>query len=493
MTSIPLTLAALATSAVPGLTVFGVRELEPNTDYAEAVIVSEDAELLVRVPRTQAGETAQRAELLGLAALTEGPRSELPFLVPEPLGITRAGQTRAVVTSYLPGASFDVADLREDSLLLESLAASIAAIHSLPASVAQAGGLPVRTADDARLAATRIIDRAEKTRLVPETVARRWLSVVEASELWDFAPVVVHGTLTDEQVLVIDDRVSGVLGWSGFAVDDPALDFTWLLGAGSEVLTGVLERYADLHNPGVLDKLRSRVALYHELEVAKWLLHGVDTHDQEIIDDAVSMLDNLVAGGHTLNSIVAKARSGVPLTSDEAESILSETPEVVDYLSETAAYEALDEERMFSRERLDAAAPLRAVDVDAAVEAALAAADAAEAAAAAGVPAGADVAAASDEASNDGAGWQSADKPDAGQPDAQPTEDVLPDIDYSALTAARAAAKRTAEAEAAHAAEAADAGAAGAADAENATDVLATEQFDFGDWNPNDEGSKPSK
>lgn len=347
MASIPLTLAALATSAVPDLTVFGARALGPDSDYAAAVIVSENAELLVRVPRNEAAEATQRGELLGLAALTEGPRSQLPFAIPESLGITRAGQTRAVVTTHLAGSAFDIADLHEDALLIDSIAQVIASIHSLPQSVAQQGGLPVRSANDARLAATRTIDRAEQTRLVPEVVRRRWLSVVEDASLWDFAPSMVHGTLSEDLLRVEGDRITGVLGWSGLAVDDPALDLFWLLGANSAVLDAVLERYADLHNPGVLAKLSSRIALYHELEVARWLLQGVTTHDQEIIDDAVAMLDRLVTSGQTLTSALAKARSRAPLSADEAEQILSETPEVTDFLSDTAAYEALDEDRMF--------------------------------------------------------------------------------------------------------------------------------------------------
>lgn len=379
MASIPLTLAALATSAVTDLTVFGARALEPNPDFVEAVIVSEDAELLVRVPRTQAAEALQRGELLGLAALTEGPRSQLPFAVPEPLGMTRAGQTRAVVTSHLAGGSFDVTDLQTDSLLLESIARTIASIHSLPVSVAQHGGLAVHSANDARLAATRIIDRAEQTRLVPEVVRRRWLGVVEDASLWDFAPSMVHGTLDETQLRIEDDRVTGVLGWSRLAVDDPALDFTWLLGASPEVLDAVLERYADLHNPGVLAKLRSRAALYHELEVARWLLQGVDTHNQEIVDDAVAMLDRLIGSGHTLTSSLTQAQGRSPLSAAEAEQILSETPEVVDFLSDTAAYEALDEDRMFG-ESTQFAEPLTAAEADAASAAAgdAAASDAAE-------------------------------------------------------------------------------------------------------------------
>jgi len=34
--------------------------------------------------------------------------------------------------------------------------------------------------------------------------------------------------------------------------------------------------------------------LYAELEIAKWLLHGTDSRSNEIIDDAVEMLNRLL-------------------------------------------------------------------------------------------------------------------------------------------------------------------------------------------------------
>ncbi|QZY52472.1 phosphotransferase [Leucobacter tenebrionis] len=347
MATIPFTLAALATSAVPGLVVFGVRAHEGDESFASAVVASADAELLVRVPRTQAAEVQQSAELLGIAALTEGPRSRLPFDVPETLGMTRAGDTRAVVSTMLSGETFETEDLSDDALLLQPVAEAIGAIHDLPTSVAQNGGLPVRSAQDLRLLTTRLIDRAEMTRMLPETVLRRWQQTVEAASVWDFTPTVVHGSLDAEQILVEEDRVTGVLGWSELSVGDPASDLAWLLAAGPEVLDAVLARYARNRNTGSLSHLRVRAALYHELEVARWLLHGVDSHDQAVIDDAVGMLDRMVGSSGALGAAVFAARNRSPLGESEVSALLDETPEVVDHLSDTAAYEALDEDRMF--------------------------------------------------------------------------------------------------------------------------------------------------
>ncbi|MFT4231278.1 MAG: phosphotransferase [Leucobacter sp.] len=358
MATIPFTLAALATSAVPGLVVFGVRECDDDEGFASAVVIGEDAELLVRVPRSQAAEVRQSAELLGLAALSDGSRARLPFAVPKSLGMTRAGETRAVVLTMPDGERFAAEDLADDALLLQPIAEAVAAIHELPLSVAQQGGLPLRSAQDLRLRATRLIDRAAATRLLPETVLKRWEQTVEAAELWDFSPVIVHGSLDADQLRVEEDRVTAVLGWSELALGDPASDLSWLLAAGIEVLEGVLARYSQLRNAGSLAHLRTRAALYHELEVARWLLHGVDSHDRSIVDDAVAMLDRMVGVSGPLGRALAASLPHAPLGAAEVSALLDETPEVVDLLSDTAAYEALDEDRMFGVDT-DFVEPLR--------------------------------------------------------------------------------------------------------------------------------------
>lgn len=345
MATLTLTLAALATSAVPGLVAVAVRPHHASGDeYATAILTTPDDEIIVSVPRTQQAETAQSASALGMAALTDGARAELPFAVPRSLGMTRAGDTRAVATTYLPGARFDVADLHADAILIDSIAESIAAIHALPRSVAQQGGLVERTARDQRLLVTRVVDRAQATRYLPETVHSRWTEVLEAAEIWDFEPLMVHGSLSAEALLIDDDRIVGVLDWSGLSVGDPASDVAWLWEAGDDVFDAVIGRYAKRAGIGESAALRSRAAFYHELEIAKWLLHGVDTHDAQVIEDAVGMLDRLV---DRLSLLAVPVPSRDPIGEAAAMELLDQTPSVSDRLSETAAFEALDEDRMF--------------------------------------------------------------------------------------------------------------------------------------------------
>lgn len=345
MASSPFTLAALATSAVPGLTVSAVDLNEDRGgDFVSAKIVGDGRDLLVRVPRTPAAEVAQSAELLSLAALAEGARAALPFEVPETLGITRAGDSRAVVTTLLDGARIEVEDLESEALLLQPIAEAIAAVHALPTALVQQGGLPVRDAVEVRAQIARLVDRAQRTRLLPETVHHRWMEALEATALWDFAPTPVHGAFTAEVLLVADDRVVGVLDWSEFAVGDPAADLAWLLAAGDDVFETVLARYAAISDTGHVGWLRARAKLYRELEVAEWLMHGVEAHDQDVVSDAVAMLDRMV---DRLSRMSSPVPAHTALGSAEVAQLLDETPDAPDGLSETAAFEALDEDRMF--------------------------------------------------------------------------------------------------------------------------------------------------
>lgn len=348
MASTPLTLAALATSAVPGLMVNGAQsytdESEPET---RSVLLDTDrGTLIVRVPETVGAETRQTAEMFSLSVLAEGAREALPFQIPETLGVVRAGQTRAVVTSYLTGGRITAEDLVEDALLLQPIAEAIAAIHALPPSLAQQLGLTARTAEEVRAQSARLVQRAAESLLLPETVHARWLTTLGDPSLWDFAPTLTHGALDADHLLVEADTVAGVLGWSSLALGDPAADLAWLGAADPEVLDSVLTRYSVCRGVGGFRELRTRTLFAHELEVAKWLIHGLDTHDQSIIDDAVAMLDRLVDDISRVGEPIL-ARS--TMSQDDVVKLLEEMPELpADSRSETAEFEALDEDRDFA-------------------------------------------------------------------------------------------------------------------------------------------------
>lgn len=325
----PLTLAALATAAVAGLEVRAARAHSRGTSGAfDAVELhsTDGRRLLIRVPRSQSAEAEQSADLVGLRALSAGVRSRLPFAVPEFVGQAPIGPTRAIVTEFIPGDVRSADELTADPVLAGEVGRAIAAIHALPAAFIGEAGLPRRSAEQAREAAVEIIDRAADTGRLPAALVRRWEEATDDDTLWRFAPTVVNGQLGADSFLVEADRVTGVLGWSGLALDDPARDLHWVLTARGDAAEETLAAYVSARSGDADAELARRALLYGELELARWLLHGVDTHDAEVVDDAVGLLDGLVERVHDHSSESLTTDTGPVLAVTDVERLLETTP-----------------------------------------------------------------------------------------------------------------------------------------------------------------------
>ncbi|KQO62909.1 phosphotransferase [Curtobacterium sp. Leaf261] len=322
------TLAALATTAVPGLVVTGTQMLgsASDGDYESAVLRTADGDVIaIRRPRNQRAEARQSADLVAIRALSAGIRTRLPFGVPEYRGQAPIGQTRAIVTTYVRGKQLDTGALLARPALATSVGRAVAAVHALPTSFVTDAGLPSLTPFEVLRSAVSVMDRAVSTGLVPAALQERWEGAAKDQQLWQFTPTVVHGALGAESVLAMDDAVTGVLGWGELRLGDPAKDLAWILGGrDSTAFDSVLASYTT--NGGGRDRqLPQRARVHHELETAQWLLHGVQVKSTEVVDDAVAMMHRLVDQVH---SPLAKPLQGVsPETMEigEVEQLLSST------------------------------------------------------------------------------------------------------------------------------------------------------------------------
>ncbi len=287
----PLTLAALATSAVPELDVVGASGFGSGSDgdFEAAILTGRDGRhWIIRVPTSELAESEQSADLVALRALSTGVRSRLPFAASAFAGQAPVGGTRAVVYEFVYGSKQPVDAF--DGELAVSAGRAIAAIHALPTSFIADAGLPVLSPTEILRGLITVMDRAASTNLVPATLLGRWERATEDSLLWQFAPTVINGAISADSFLSVGDEVTGLLGWHNLSVGDPARDLYWALAsAGSDTVFG---SYALLR--GSADRqVHQRAMIYSELEVAKWLLHGTKQRDTEIVDDAVEMLTNL--------------------------------------------------------------------------------------------------------------------------------------------------------------------------------------------------------
>jgi macrolide phosphotransferase len=290
-----LTLAALATSAVADLDLVGASPFgSSHGDFDSALLTARDGHhLVIRVPRSQSAEAEQSADLVAIRSLSTGVRGRLPFAVSSYVGQTPVSGTRAVVYEFLYGSKVGLGQIRAGEALASSIGRAIAAIHLLPTSFVADAGLPVLTSTDVQRSSVTIMDRASATNLVPAALLGRWERASEDSALWQFAPTVINGALAADSFLSSNDEVSGVLGWHGLSVGDPAQDLYWLGARGDGAADTALAAYNQLR--GSSDRqLKQRAMLYGELEIAKWLLHGSQERNTEIVDDAIRMLHGLV-------------------------------------------------------------------------------------------------------------------------------------------------------------------------------------------------------
>lgn len=290
-----LTLAALATAAVPGLDAVSTAAFGSGRggSFDSALITGRDGRhWIIRVPRSPLAESQQSADLVALRALSAGVRSRLPFAISTFAGQVPVDGTRAVVYEYVYGSKTPLSSVSES--LAASIGQAIAAIHSLPTSFVTDAGLPSLTAMESQRSCMSIADRAAATGLLPAALVGRWERALEDSKLWQFQPVVIHGSLGSDSVLVADGKVSGVLDWQELRVGDPARDLQWILGSRNDsVIDSAFGAYEQVRGAGDR-QLMQRARLYSELELAKWLLHGTEVRSTEIVDDAVSLLTGLV-------------------------------------------------------------------------------------------------------------------------------------------------------------------------------------------------------
>jgi aminoglycoside phosphotransferase (APT) family kinase protein len=324
-----LTLAALATSAVPGLdivetSVFG----GSGGDFDCALLTDRDGRhWLVRVPRNERAESEQSADLVALRALSAGVRTRLHFAVSAFAGQTPINGTRAIVYEFVYGAKVSLGGI--DVPRASSIGRAVAAIHSLPTSFVADSGLPVLSSIECLRSCVTIIDRAAATGLVPAGLLSRWEAATEETRLWQFQPTVINGALSADSLLFAGAEVTGVLGWQELRVGDPARDLSWLLAAQDETIPEVaLDAYNEVRG-GADRQVRQRAMLYSELELAKWLLHGTELRNQDIVDDAVNLLGALTDSVHSdvMNPIGPQT---IPtMAVDDVEALLARTERAI--------------------------------------------------------------------------------------------------------------------------------------------------------------------
>lgn len=289
-------LAALASAAIPDLSPTGVvGSPDDPRDFSAAVVLDRQGNRWrVRSPRHEEAAMRLETELQVLSGFTPAVRAALPFRVPSVAGAVRLDGLRTFVYHDMPGREFEIEELTAlGARGVDDIGRVIAAVHALPAAVVENADLPVYTADQFRQRRLNELDQAATTGRIPSVLLRRWENALEEMELWDFAPVVVHGDLHEDNLLVDHGRVVAVTGWTDLHIGDPADDFSWLASSGDQEFTDAVVAAYWQHRSGgeVADEhLMRRAALAAEFALAQWLVRGVVHEDEDMAAEAEAML-----------------------------------------------------------------------------------------------------------------------------------------------------------------------------------------------------------
>lgn len=284
----------MATAAVPGLTPTAVSSAPDDpADFDSALLVdSEGKRWRVRSPRHAEASARLETEFLVLRAFVPAIRAELPFLMPTIAGTVRQGPLSTFVYSHLAGSTQSVEELGAASpAVAREIGAALAAIHDLPHSLVSNADLPSYTPNEFRQRRLNELDQAATTGKIPPLLLRRWEHALEDVSLWRFNPCVVHGDLHEDNLMVDGDRVTAVTGWTDLRIGDPADDMAWLVASNDQdFVDSVLEHYTSSRRDVPDAHLLRRAALSAEFALAQYLVKGLAAGNQDMIDEAESML-----------------------------------------------------------------------------------------------------------------------------------------------------------------------------------------------------------
>ncbi len=291
VTRTPAYLAAVASSAVPGLDAVAVRAargLPGNRCDVGFVTDTQRRAWVVRLPTT----AAVGAQLDAAADLLPLLNRRVPFSVPMPRGFLAVPEGRAVVYPYLHGRSVVLGEVTPGPGVAAEIGRAVAALHNVERAVFEEAGTPVYDAEACRTRHLADLDRGAATGHVPTALLSRWERALEDVSAWRFAPTPVHGDLSGGRFLVTfsDEAdpdtasVRAVTGWEHARVGDPADDFAVLVAdCAPETFESIVEAYslARIERPD--RHLRHRARLASELRLLAQLLDAVQAAHPPLI------------------------------------------------------------------------------------------------------------------------------------------------------------------------------------------------------------------
>ena len=312
-----LTLAALASAAMPEVPMTGARDCDQlsSLDRAQGVdcAVVQDAtgnvydvwatsseagkrRLAARVKAAQALADAKEMAAMGfrvehILAYQPGEKADSP-----------TGTTAVAVMTHCPGR------IRPLHLLTlnECTAAgtAIGAIHRVRPDFLKTHGYPAFSTAQIAAQLRGWIKRLRMDGHVPKEITDSWASIVATDGLWSFETCTVHGGFSDGDLLYAGSGLSGVYGWQDMQVNDPARDLAWIFAKldGSR-RNAVIAAYGRMMGARLDDLIMLRANLWLQMEQVGDFITALDHADNERIIQFKAQVERLAQqlGDHEQN------------------------------------------------------------------------------------------------------------------------------------------------------------------------------------------------
>lgn len=340
----PLTLAAMVTTATAKTEIISAASLvdESLGEVSAALLETRDGkQLIVQLSETPDAALSLSQEAHALKCLSTGSRAVLSFAVPELIAsetIVPAGETQQnaqlLLTSFIPGYRVLPENVPADSGVAAALGRAIAEIHNLPRNIVLDNHLVSSDATASRNRVRALLARASDTGRVPHQLLERWRDAVDTDELWQFESTSCLGGIDSDYFLLREEDESSVVvglsNWRGLAIGDPAQDLRWIHQSNG-ASAFVLKAYADTTAHRVDFHISDRARLYAEFEYLRWLQHAMALKDQELIADAVVLLESL-AEQLGSGSLISASETSL----DSVREVIDTTPEFSQEATDTS-------------------------------------------------------------------------------------------------------------------------------------------------------------
>jgi aminoglycoside phosphotransferase (APT) family kinase protein len=258
--------AAVLTARVPDLRLDRLVVIETGWDSAAVEV---DGDWIFRFPRRPEVVEWLRTEaalLPELAPSLPAPVPRFEFLELEPGGFV----------GYRKLAGEPLARGTRETAVAARLGEFLAALHAFP--VDRARRLTGRDGSAERQVTVGRF-RAAVLPLLAESERVRGEALLDAALALRFEPALVHGDLGPEHILRRGVELTGVIDWSDARVDDPAIDFAWLLHGTSAPFAEQLLRSYGAGD----DTLSERALVFHRLGPWHEVLYGLEQDRAELV------------------------------------------------------------------------------------------------------------------------------------------------------------------------------------------------------------------